>query len=317
MTPSNFPASEPSNPSEPRRPVLTDGGLETWLIFERGVDLPEFAAFPLLETSAGRGLLAEYWELNLGVATAGGLDFILGAPTWRASADWGARLGYDAAALDRINREGIAFMQGLRDRHQSPSSAMPVWGSVGPRGDAYNPQRPTSAAEAEAYHRPQIDSFKTAGADAFTAQTMTHSDEAIGIALAAKAAGLPCIVSFTTETDGRLPGGETLGEAIQRVDDATDASPDSYMINCAHPDHFRDALTADAPWLQRLGGIRANASRLSHAELDNATELDPGDAVELGALYRQLRDTVPGLTVLGGCCGTDHRHIEQICKACA
>ena len=309
MTPANI-------PSRPSRPILTDSGLETWLIFERGIDLPEFAAFPLLETSEGRDLLTEYWELNLGVATAQGLDFILGAPTWRASAVWGARLGYDAAALDRINRDGIAFMQDLRDRHQGPSSVMPVWGSVGPKSDAYKPDQQTGPAEAEAYHRPQIDSFKAAGADAFTAQTLTHSDEAIGIALAARAAGLPCTLSFTTETDGRLPSGEGLGAAIQRVDDATHASPASYMINCAHPDHFRDALATDAPWLQRLGGIRANASRLSHAALDNATELDPGDPVELGALYRQLREAVPSLTVLGGCCGTDHRHIEQIGKAC-
>ena len=303
-------------PPRPSRPILTDSGLETWLIFERGIDLPEFAAFPLLETSEGRDLLTEYWELNLGVATARGLDFILGAPTWRASAVWGARLGYDAAALDRINRDGIAFMQDLRDRHQGPSNVMPVWGSVGPKSDAYKPDQQTGPAEAEAYHRPQIDSFKAAGADAFTAQTLTHSDEAIGIALAARAAGLPCTLSFTTETDGRLPSGEGLGAAIQRVDDSTHASPASYMINCAHPDHFRDALATDAPWLQRLGGIRANASRLSHAALDNATELDPGDPVELGALYRQLREAVPSLTVLGGCCGTDRRHIEQIGKAC-
>ena len=234
-------------PPRPSRPILTDSGLETWLIFERGIDLPEFAAFPLLETSEGRDLLTEYWELNLGVATARGLDFILGAPTWRASAVWGARLGYDAAALDRINRDGIAFMQDLRDRHQGPSSVMPVWGSVGPKSDAYKPDQQTGPAEAEAYHRPQIDSFKAAGADAFTAQTLTHSDEAIGIALAARAAGLPCTLSFTTETDGRLPSGEGLGAAIQRVDDATHASPASYMINCAHPDHFRDALATDAP----------------------------------------------------------------------
>ncbi|MFY0636722.1 homocysteine S-methyltransferase family protein [Maricaulis maris] len=306
----------PAPSRSPARPVLTDGGLETWLIFDRGVELPDFAAFPLLDTADGRRLLTEYWDLNLTVATTQGLDFILGAPTWRASADWGVRLGYDAASLDRINRDAIAFMQALRDRHQTASISLPVWGSVGPRGDAYNPDRPTGASEAEAYHRPQIESFKAAGADAFTAQTLTHSDEAIGIARAARAAGLPCTLSFTTETDGRLPGGEALGDAIQRVDGATDAAPDSYMINCAHPDHFRQALACGEPWLQRLGGVRANASRLSHAELDNATELKSGDPVELGALYRQLRETVPGLTVLGGCCGTDHRHIEQICKAC-
>jgi S-methylmethionine-dependent homocysteine/selenocysteine methylase len=307
--------SDPSR-STAGRPVLTDSGLETWLVFDQGVELADFAAFPLLETEAGRLLLRQYWTLNLAVATTHDLDFILVAPTWRANADWGEKLGYDTAALDRINQAAIRFMCGLRDDHQTAAGTMPVWGSIGPRGDAYRPGSVMTAAEAEAYHRPQIDSFVAAGADALTAQTVTHASEAIGIALAARAADLPCVISFTTETDGRLPSGEILGEAIEAVDAATAAAPASYMINCAHPDHFAPALDSDAAWLQRLSGIRANASRLSHDELDNAIVLDSGDPTELGGLYRQLRQRLPNLSILGGCCGTDHRHIEQICKAC-
>ena len=296
--------------------LLTDSGLETWLVFERGLDLPEFAAFPLLDSAGGREHLTDYLQRHIDIALRHELGFILGAPTWRANADWGRKLGYDAAGLDRINREAIAFMQALRDEHQTATSAMPVWGSIGPRYDAYRPDTVMSAEEAQAYHRAQIDSFAAAGADLATAMTVTHASEGAGIALACQAAGLPCVISFTTETDGRLPSGQTLGEAIAEVDAATGSSPAYYMINCAHPDHFSAALETGEAWLDRLGGVRANASRLSHAELDEATELDAGDIAEFGALHRALRDRFPGLTVIGGCCGTDDRHIAAICENC-
>jgi homocysteine S-methyltransferase len=221
-----------------------------------------------------------------------------------------------SAALDRINREAIAFMQALRDKHQTATSPMTVWGSIGPRYDAYRPDTVMSADQAQAYHRTQIDSFVAAGADLATAMTVTHASEGTGIARAAAEAGLPCVISFTTETDGRLPSGQTLGAAIAEIDAATGSSPDFYMINCAHPDHFSAALEAGETWLDRLGGVRANASRLSHAELDEATELDAGDIAEFGALHRALRERYPGLTVIGGCCGTDDRHIAAICETC-
>ena len=295
---------------------LTDSGLETWLVFDCGLDLPHFAAFPLLETTAGRAQLTDYWQRHIAIALRHRLDFILGAPTWRANADWGAKLGYDAAALDRVNREAIAFMQALRDAHQTTTSLMPVQGSIGPRFDAYHPDTVMSADEAEAYHRPQIASFVAAGADGATAMTVTHSSEAIGIVRAARAAGLPIGISFTTETDGRLPGGVALGEAIMAVDAATGSAATGFMINCAHPDHFSAALDGGEAWTRRITGLRANASRKSHAELDNASELDPGDAEELAGLYRDLRAKHPGLTLLGGCCGTDDGHIAAICQAC-
>jgi len=297
-------------------PVLTDGGLETWLVFDCGLELPEFAAFPLLDSAAGRERLTDYWLRHIAIAHEHRLGFILGAPTWRANADWGAKLGYDAAALDRINRQAIGFMQALRDIHETPSSPMPVWGSIGPRFDAYHPETVMSADQAQAYHEAQISSFAGAGADGASAMTVTHSSEAIGIVRACRAAGLACVISFTTETDGRLPGGQGLGEAILEVDAATGSGADYFMINCAHPEHFSAALAAGGAWLHRLGGLRANASRKSHAELDKATELDAGDAAELGALYHALRRQLPRLTVLGGCCGTDDKHIAAICRAC-
>lgn len=295
---------------------LTDSGLETILCFRQGIDLPEFAAFPLLETADGRARITDYMETHIRIAVDNGLGFILETPTWRASRDWGAKLGYDAARLAAANRGSVEYMAALRERYETETSKMPISGNIGPRGDGYDPAHLQSADEAEDYHSEQIANFAEAGADLVTTLTMTHVGEAVGIARAAKAADIPAVISFTTETDGRIPTGQTLGEAIEEVDVQTGGAPAYYMINCAHPTHFDDALNADAGWIKRIRGIRANASTRSHAELDEATELDDGNPAGLGAQYRALRDRLPHVTILGGCCGTDHRHVEQICTAC-
>jgi homocysteine S-methyltransferase len=148
-----------------------------------------------------------------------------------------------------------------------------------------------------------------------SAITMNYPEEAIGIALAAKDAGMPVVISFTVETDGKLASGATIGEAITAVDLATGATPIYFMINCAHPTHFDNVLPEDEAWLGRIRGVRANASHKSHAELDEATELDDGDPDDLGRRYRALRRSLPRMNVLGGCCGTDHRHIAAIAEA--
>ena len=145
---------------------------------------------------------------------------------------------------------------------------------------------------------------------------MNYVEEPIGIARAAKAAGMPVVISFTLETDGRLPTGQTLKDAIVEIDAETGKAPAYYMINCAHPTHFEGALEAGEAWIKRLRGLRANASTRSHAELDQATDLDAGNPVELGRQYAELRRKLRHVTVLGGCCGTDFRHVEQICFAC-
>jgi S-methylmethionine-dependent homocysteine/selenocysteine methylase len=298
------------------RIFLTDGGIETTLIYHYGFDLPFFAAFPLLKTAEGREALSSYYGRHAAIAVANKTGFILESPTWRANADWGDKLGYGPAELADINREAIAFMSELRRRYETPHSPMPISGCIGPRGDGYDPGRMMGADEASAYHEAQIATFSATAADMVCAITMTYADEAIGIARAAAAAGMPAAISFTVETDGRLPTGQAIGEAIKAVDEATDAAPAYYMINCAHPTHFADTLAVGEAWTGRIRGVRANASRLSHAELDKATKLDAGDPVELGRSYASLRRKLGRLTVLGGCCGTDHRHIEQICLAC-
>jgi S-methylmethionine-dependent homocysteine/selenocysteine methylase len=295
---------------------LTDGGLETTLIFHDKLDLPDFAAFHLLKYKTGTEALRNYYCSYASIACANGVGFVLESPTWRANPDWGEKLGYPKIALANANRSAIALMRELRETFEVPHSSMVISGCVGPRGDGYNPGQVMSETEAESYHNEQISWFRTADADLVTALTITNIPEAIGIVRASRAAGLPVVISFTLETDGRLPTGQSLQEAIQSVDNATDRTAAYFMINCAHPAHFDAALATSAPWIRRLRGVRANASKLSHVELNGASDLDDGDPQELAAHYGQLIRRHPHINVLGGCCGTDHRHVGEIARVC-
>ncbi len=295
---------------------LTDGGIETDLIFNDGADLPLFAAFTLLKTAEGTGLLRRYFERYAAIATRFGRGFILESPTWRASREWGEKLGYDEGALRRANREAIALMALVRDGAAAQKPIV-ISGCIGPRGDGYDPGALMTIREAEDYHSFQAAIFADSEADMIAAVTMTNIAEATGISRAAAAAGMPVAISFTVETDGCLPTGEPLGDAVMEVDFESPVPPAYYMINCAHPTHFEHLLRADEPWLGRLKGLRVNASKASHAELNEAPELDAGNPVELAQENAALRRLLPGLTVLGGCCGTDARHIEEMAKAAA
>lgn len=295
---------------------LTDGGIETCLIFDDGLELPLFAAFPLMRDAKGRRALTHYYERFIEIARRNRLGFVLESPTWRASADWGARLGYSIAEISAANTDAITLMREMREAHEAPASPMVVSGCIGPRGDGYVPGEIMSEETAEAYHSLQVDAFADAGADMVGAITMTNTSEAIGIARAARRAGMPVAISFTVETDGRLPTGQALSEAIALVDEATTSAPAYYMVNCAHPSHFEGAIDPEQPWTQRLRGLRANASRRSHRELNDSPDLDAGDPVELAHQYRDIVRANPQINVLGGCCGTDHRHVECIALAC-
>ncbi|MEZ5894088.1 MAG: homocysteine S-methyltransferase family protein [Parvularculaceae bacterium] len=295
---------------------LTDGGIETDLIFHDGADLPLFAAFDLLKTPEGTAMLRRYFERYLAIAARHGRGFILESPTWRANPDWARQLGYDNAALAGALRESIALMESLRN---GVIMAKPVVisGCIGPRGDGYVPGEAMTIREAEDYHSFQARIFAGTEADMITAITMTNVAEATGVSRAAAAAGMPVAISFTVETDGRLPTGQDVGEAIMEVDFESSVPPAYYMINCAHPSHFTPILEPDAPWLSRLKGLRVNASKCSHAELNEAPELDDGNPCELGLESATLRRLYPSITVLGGCCGTDSRHIEEMARAAA
>jgi S-methylmethionine-dependent homocysteine/selenocysteine methylase len=290
------------------RLFLTDGGIETTLIFHEGLDLPLFAAFGLLKDDEGTETLRRYYEPYLELARERGLGFVLESPTWRASPRWANEIGYSADELDGLNRRAIALMEQLREAH-SGSGPVVISGCIGPQDDGYDPQTTLSAGEAQDYHSTQVGTFADTAADMVCAVTMTYADEATGITRAAQDAGIPAAISFTLETDGTLPSGQGLGEAIEQVDAETGDGPAYYMINCAHPTHFESVLEGGGPWTDRIRGLRANASTKSHAELDESDELDEGDPDDLGARYAALRPKLPNLNVLGGCCGTDHRHV--------
>jgi homocysteine S-methyltransferase len=296
---------------------LTDGGIETTLIYHEGIALPEFAAFVLLDSPAGRETLARYYRRYLDIAaTSPGAGFVLESPTWRAGFDWGRKLGLDDDAMRRLNAEGVALMHSLRDAYAGAiAGPIVVSGCIGPRGDGYQPGQPMSGDDAMRAHLPQARALAEAGVDMIGAITMTTSGEAIGVARAAAALGKPCAISFTVETDGRLPSGESLAEAIDATDRDGGTPPAYYMVNCAHPTHFEAVLAEGGAWRQRIRGLRANASRCSHAELDAMTTLDDGDPQDLAGHYRRLREPLPALNVLGGCCGTDHRHVAAISAA--
>jgi S-methylmethionine-dependent homocysteine/selenocysteine methylase len=302
-------------PNEVSQTFITDGGLETTLIFHHGYNLPAFAAFDLFRKPEGYRVLRDYYQDYLHHAKAGGTGFILESPTWRASRDWGRQLGYAPEELADINRKAIAMLEELRTQWTDAVTPILISGCIGPRGDGYQVGEAMDTNTARHYHQAQIDTLSNTAADMVSAFTISYTAEAIGIVKAAQRADIPVVIGFTVETDGRLPSGETLAAAITQVDRATQGGPAYYMLNCAHPTHFEEALTADAAWVQRIGAVRANASSKSHAELDEATEIDIGDIHALADHYAALRSLLPGLKVFGGCCGTDHRHVGAICES--
>lgn len=297
------------------RMFIGDGGLETVMIFKEGIELPEFASFTLLRDPEGRAALRRYYEGFLEIAAKHGAGFTFDPPTWRASDGWGAKLGYSPAEMADFNCEAVAFAAEVIDA-AAGDTPVTLCGTIGPEGDAYHPERALSIEQAERYHSAQVDTFAGEGVEMISAYTLTYVEEAAGLVRAAAAAGLPVSISFTVETDGRLPSEEPLREAIERLDAETGSAALYAMINCAHPTHFAAELEAGGAWLERIGGIRANASRMSHEELDNSEQLDDGHPDELGAEYAGLEPQLPNLRVLGGCCGTDQRHVASICAHC-
>lgn len=292
---------------------LNDAGLETDIIFNRGVDIPEFAAHTLLPDPAGREVLTTYFREMLSLANSTGAGFILDCPTWKAHMHWAKDLASTEEEIRQANVDSVAFVAGLRDEFSTNEQPIVLNALIGPRGDAYAPETDIAAAEAEQYHAQQIGWLADTDVDMVSALTFTQADEAIGAVRAAKAAGLPIVVSFTVETDGKLPTGQSLGDAIQQVDLATDNATAYFMVNCAHPDHFSTVID-DSPWTKRIHGLRCNASRLSHAELDECEVLDDGNPVELAQQYAELKAHMPWLNVFGGCCGSDLRHLSEIAK---
>jgi len=293
---------------------LNDAGLETDLIFNHGIEIPEFAAHTLFAEEQGRDALRRYMRGFLELARSTGAGFVLDTQTWRAQSHFSEELGQDTEALHEANRFAVEFAAGLRDEYAANTGPIVINGLIGPRGDAYAPEQEIAAAEAQRYHSEQLGWLAETDVDMVTALTFTQADEAIGVVRAAEELGLPVVVSFTVETNGDLPTGQPLADAITAVDDATDSAAAYFMVNCAHPDHFSPHMT-DESWSQRIRGVRCNASRMSHAELDESEVLDDGDPAELAANYGRLKEAMPWLNVFGGCCGSDLRHVTAIAGA--
>lgn len=290
---------------------LTYTGMETDLLFTQNVDLPGFASYPLLETDQGRAHISRYAADLIALGKEHGVGVILESATWVANRDRGAAIGYAPKKLIELNKKAIAHISEARDKFGHRPTLISA--NVGPRTDAYAPSEQMNAEEAEAYHSEQIATLAATEAEMISGYTIAYPAEAVGIVRAAKSVGIPVVIAFTVEVDGRLSTGATLEQAIAQVDDATEGYASYFMINCAHPDHFESAFS-DGPWMQRVRGIVANASRCSHAELDEAIVLDDGDPIELGKQLADLRRRFPHINVLGGCCGTDMRHMQSIAR---
>ncbi|MFP9139347.1 homocysteine S-methyltransferase family protein [Devosia sp. XGJD_8] len=295
---------------------VTDGGIETHMIFNEGHDLPHFSVFQLNDSEQGRQAMREYYQPYIGIARNAGQGFLFDTNTWRANPDWGALVGYDAERLRAVNIGAVRFCRDVAESFHASGVPTVVSGAIGPRRDAWQYDGAMSVEEAMRYHDGQVAAFAEAEADLVTAYTLTNTPEAIGIAKLAAAAGLPCVLSFTLETDGRLPGGKPLGQAIGEVEAATGGTPAYYMINCVHPIHFASTIRHAGSWVDRIGGLRVNASMKSHAELDESEVLDIGDWQDLAQRYQRILPLLPNIRVIGGCCGTDHRHIGAICHHC-
>ena len=293
---------------------MTDGGLETDLIFNKGIELPEFAAFDLLNSDEGKQILKKYYEDYLIIAKENCEGFVLELPTYRANPDWIIKLGYSLEYLTTMLNAAINELEVLRSEFEDENFKIPISFCIGPRGDGYVPDNIMTIKEAEDYHSHQIQIVSKTNADLVSAFTMNYNEEAIGIANAAKKYSIPVVISYTVEKDGNLPSGQSLKDAINSIDKITDNYVSYFMINCAHPEHFENILEPSEMWTKRIKGLRANASNKSHAELDESETLDIGNKDELAVGYQNLKRLLPNLNILGGCCGTDHTHMEKICE---
>jgi S-methylmethionine-dependent homocysteine/selenocysteine methylase len=294
---------------------MTDGGLETDLIFNHGIDLPEFAAFDLLKNEAGKEVLRKYYSDYLDISKKQCSGFVLEAPTYRANPDWALKIGYSLESMNDVNRTAVQELEKLRNAHENEDFKIAISVCIGPRGNGYSPDNQMSIEIAEEYHSYQIKLVSETNADLVSALTMNYNEEAIGIVKAAQNHDIPVVISYTVETDGKLPSGQSLEEAITSLDKMTNHYVSYYMINCAHPDHFVHILNPSSSWTKRIKGLRANASTKSHAELDESETLDLGDKKRLARKYHELKSLLPNLNVIGGCCGTDHTHMDLICDA--
>jgi S-methylmethionine-dependent homocysteine/selenocysteine methylase len=303
-----FPAQKPGTL------YLTEGGQETELMYRFGHELPQFALFPMLDKPEAAAALSGMYRRYLDTVARHGFSALMGGLDYRASPDWGGLLGYSASGLAEMQLRSIDFLRTAAKPYAGQIAHVLITGLIGPRGDAYQLNRTITAAEAEDYHAAQIATLRQAGVDLVSAMTFNSVAEAVGVARAAKRAGLPLCVHFTLDSTSRLASGPSVREAIEAVDaEAGDARPDFYGINCSHPLEFEPAIEPGA-WFRRVRSLRPNAAAMDKISLCKLGHLEDGDPAELGRQMGALAKRHPHLDVWGGCCGTWETHLDEIAR---
>lgn len=291
---------------------LTEGGQETEVMYRHGFELPEFAMFPLLDNPAALNVMREMYQRYLDVAARHGCVALMGGLDYRASPDWGRKIGLSDQQLADYQQRAIAFLRDVAAPYVGQLPGVMFVGCIGPRGDAYSLNQTMTEEEAEEYHSFQLAGLKAAGVDLAMAMTFNNVPEAVGIARAAARADLPLEISFTLDSNHRLKSGPSLKSAIETVDFlAGEDRPDFYGINCSHPLEFSPALEPGT-WTRRIRSLRPNAAMMDKQSLCALGHLEEGDPVSLGSLMGMLARGHPHVDMWGGCCGTWDKHLEHI-----
>lgn len=292
---------------------LTEGGVETELMYKWGIELPHFATFPLFENPEAMAAIRGIFHRYLDIAAKYRLPALVSGLDYRASPDWGAILGYSRKALAEATLQSVDFTRELVQEYASDIPQGFVIGTLGPRGDAYQLNRTITEDEAEDYHGVQLETLKQADVDIAWAMTFNNTAEAIGAARAAGKIGLPFAVSLSLDSTSKLKSGPSFAEAVETIEAKTNGSPVFYFLNCSHPVEFEPALTP-GDWIERVRGFRPNASKMEKVALCKLGHLEEGDPVELGQLVGDVVRRYPHMDIWGGCCGTGEVHLEEMVK---
>ncbi len=296
--------------------ILTEGALIERLRRDAAVSLdPHVLHAGFVYDEGGRRALRGLYRQYLDIGLAADLPMIVCTPTWRANP---VRLRLADLADRDANGDGARFVAAIRDEYDAYARQVFIGGLIGCAGDAYKPEEGLSTAAATAFHVTQTVALATAGVDFLFAATLPNVDEALGMAHAMAACRIPYVVSFVLQRDGRLLDGIPLHQAVTMIDEAANPRPLFFMANCVHPRVFEAALASEVSRSgsvhERVIGLQANTSMRSPDELDGRGEVDPGEGPEaLANAMLRLRRRF-GTKVLGGCCGTDDRHIAWIAR---
>lgn len=293
--------------------IITDGGLETTLIYKYNIELPYFSCINLLKTDSGRNIIYNCLLNYVNISEKYNVNIIIETPTWRCSKKWSKLLNCENSDIEKINREAVNIVKSIKKNNKK----IIISGNIGPIDDGYVISNKLTIEELKEYHSEQIYILANENVDIISAFTINYVEEAIGITLVCKDINIPLVISFTLNIDGKLPSGMTLEDSIKYIDKYTNYYPMYYMINCAHPKHFISLFKDNnSDWIKRIKGIRSNASDKSHEELNNSKKLDIGNIVELSNYCKNIRKENKHINIFGGCCGTDENHVEEILIKC-